>query len=152
MGDEKALRYNEGKLKWSLVDMKSLEPMVRVLMYGANKYAPHNWKRGLKLTEIYESNQRHWNALMSGEDNDPESGLSHIGHILCNAMFASHMLRHKPEFDDREVNSIVERLDKGLEGIMIPEMLNLSEEAKVQNRSCTCSAFSTVCTCKTEHW
>ena len=24
---------------------------------------------------------------MDGQENDPESGLPHIGHILCNAMF-----------------------------------------------------------------
>lgn len=36
---EKALRYNEGKPEWSLVHFKSLEPIVRVLMYGAHKYS-----------------------------------------------------------------------------------------------------------------
>ena len=30
---EKALRYNEGKPQWSLIDFDSLEPMVRVLEY-----------------------------------------------------------------------------------------------------------------------
>lgn len=34
-----ALRYNEDKLQWSLVDFKSLEPLVRVLEYGSNKYS-----------------------------------------------------------------------------------------------------------------
>ena len=34
---EKGQRFNEGKLKWSLVHFKSLEPMVRVLEYGCRK-------------------------------------------------------------------------------------------------------------------
>jgi hypothetical protein len=36
MGQEegRALRYNEGKLNWGLVDFKCLEPMVKVLEYS----------------------------------------------------------------------------------------------------------------------
>ena len=33
------LRYNQGKPQWSIVHWKSLEPMVRVLEYGAHKYS-----------------------------------------------------------------------------------------------------------------
>ena len=36
------LRYNTGKLKWSLVSWKALAPMVRVLMFGAEKYDVQN--------------------------------------------------------------------------------------------------------------
>lgn len=87
---QKALRYNQGKRKWSLVDFKSLEPMVEVLEFGANKYSPDNWKKGLDNKEMLESLARHLFALMNGEVNDPESGLPHIGHIQCNAMFYSY--------------------------------------------------------------
>lgn len=96
MSNEKALRYNSGKRRWSLVHYKSLDPMVRVLEYGAAKYTKdgisgdHNWKKGLPPLEILESMQRHLAALMDGETNDPESGLPHIGHIMCNAMFYSY--------------------------------------------------------------
>ena len=38
---------------------------------------------------------------MEGENDDPESKLSHLGHILCNAMFLSYMHMFKPEMDDR---------------------------------------------------
>lgn len=81
------LRFNQGKLRWSLVDFKSIEPLVQVLMFGAEKYDDHNWKKGLNQIEILESMQRHLVQLMSGEINDSESKLPHIGHILCNAMF-----------------------------------------------------------------
>src|SRR5690349_20922354 len=81
------LRFNEGKLRWSLVDYPSIEPMVRVLMFGAQKYDDHNWKKGLNKDQILESMQRHLAALMNGEMCDPESGLPHVGHIMCNAMF-----------------------------------------------------------------
>ncbi|MDK7375491.1 MULTISPECIES: dATP/dGTP diphosphohydrolase domain-containing protein [Weeksella] len=96
-----AVRYNGEKLRWSLVDFDALEDMVKVLEFGAKKYADNNWKKGLFTTEICESLIRHLTAYMRGEDIDPESGLPHTGHILCNAMFLSYMQRFKPDFDTR---------------------------------------------------
>lgn len=88
--NQKALRYNEGKPKWSLVHFKSLEPLVRVLMYGVKKYARDNWKKGLDRQEILDSMQRHLAALIDGQEIDPESQEHHIGHIMCNCMFYSY--------------------------------------------------------------
>jgi len=80
---KKALRYNEGKLKWSLVHYASITPLVLVLMFGAKKYAPHNWKNEMDLTEILESLQRHLTAIFDGELVDKESGQLHMGHVRC---------------------------------------------------------------------
>lgn len=87
---EKGDRFNEGKPKWSLVHYESLVPMIRVLEFGAKKYTPENWKKGLDLKEVLESMQRHLAALMDGEEFDSESGISHMGHIQCNAMFYNY--------------------------------------------------------------
>jgi hypothetical protein len=84
------VRFNSGKLRWSLVHFGSLEPMVRALEFGARKYDDHNWKKGLPPKEILESMQRHLAALIDGERLDPETGLPHIGHVQCNAMFYSY--------------------------------------------------------------
>jgi hypothetical protein len=46
-----------------------------------------NWKKGMPITQILDSMLRHIAALQSGEWLDPESGLPHIGHIQCNALF-----------------------------------------------------------------
>lgn len=91
---EHALRYNEGKPKWSLVHYKSLEPMIRVLEYGAFKYAPYNWQKPMPLEQILESMQRHLAALMDGELIDAESGISHMGHIQANAMFYNYHINN----------------------------------------------------------
>lgn len=96
-----ARRFNEGKRQWDLVDFKSLEPMVEVLEFGSKKYAAHEWQKGQNTILICNSLMRHLMAFMNGEDNDPESKLSHIGHIQCNAMFLNYMLREKKELDDR---------------------------------------------------
>lgn len=94
---KKADRFNSGKRKWSLVHYESLEPMVEVLEFGANKYSPNNWKKGLDKSEILESMQRHIAKLMDGERVDSESGISHMGHIMCNAMFYNYFDKHEQE-------------------------------------------------------
>jgi hypothetical protein len=99
--EEKALRFNKGKPRWSLVPQSALLPMVEVLEFGAQKYAAWNWTKGLSITEICESMKRHLDAFMEGEDNDKESGISHVGHIQCNALFLAWMLQHRPDMDDR---------------------------------------------------
>lgn len=97
-------RKNNGKPKWSLVPQSLLLPMVEVLEFGAKKYEPFNWKKGLSINEIGESLKRHLDAFMEGENNDLESGLSHIGHIQCNALFLTWMLENRPDLDDRYKN------------------------------------------------
>lgn len=90
LNEEKALRFNEGKPKWALVHYGSLIPMIKVLEFGALKYAPNNWKKPMPLDEILESMQRHLAALMDGEIYDKESGIHHMGHIQANAMFYNY--------------------------------------------------------------
>ena len=80
-------RHNAGKPRWSLVDFDALEPMVRVLEYGAQKYGDNNWKKGLKTQKYAKVSLRHIFAYLSGEDIDPESGLPQIGFIQSNAKF-----------------------------------------------------------------
>ena len=102
--DNIGARFNQGKLRWSLVSRKALEPLVKVLMFGAEKYEAHNWKKGLKYTEVCESLQRHMDAFMDGENNDKESKLLHVGHIMCNAMFLSYMYLFRKDMDDRYID------------------------------------------------
>jgi hypothetical protein len=102
--NEKGLRYNKNKLKWSLVHFKSLEPMVQVLQFGAKKYKPWNWSKGLYWSEIIDSIIRHLTAFKEGEDIDKESKLPHIGHLLANLMFLSYMYQFRKDLDDRFKN------------------------------------------------
>jgi len=44
---------------------------------------------------------RHIFDFLKGNNNDLESGISHIGHIMANAMFLQYMLNNKKEFDNR---------------------------------------------------
>jgi len=99
-----AMRFNTGKPQWSLVDMTCFEDMVRVLEFGAKKYTPGNWKKGLPIMSQYDSLARHMVAFMNGENTDPETGLSHLAHAQCNLMFMMHTMKHHSNLDNREMN------------------------------------------------
>lgn len=56
-----------------------------VFTYGANKYAAWNWAKGMFWSIPIACALRHADALwLREEENDAESTLPHIGHILCN--------------------------------------------------------------------
>jgi len=102
-----AVKHDSGKPDWSLVPFESLEGMVKVLEFGAQKYAGWNWTTngGFSYTRVLRSCLRHIFAYMRGEDLDPESGLSHIHHAMCNLLFISHYIGNKEKYnkDDRQV-------------------------------------------------
>jgi hypothetical protein len=79
-----------GKLRYSLLP-PSIWQVIRVLEYGARKYAPDNWKKVPDAeTRYFDALHRHLAAWRAGEVNDEESGLPHIAHVACNALFLLH--------------------------------------------------------------
>jgi hypothetical protein len=53
---------------------------------GAEKYGAFNWRRnGVNATTYIAAMLRHLNAYRDGEDMDPESGVSHLGHAIASA-------------------------------------------------------------------
>jgi hypothetical protein len=90
MEEQLGSRYNTGKPKYSLLNLDAFDVCVQVLEFGAVKYDRNNWMKGLKKSEVIDSLMRHLAAILRGEELDPESGLSHVGHLQCNAMFLGH--------------------------------------------------------------
>lgn len=93
----KAIKYDQGKADWSLMPFEALEGVVKVLEFGAQKYSRDNWKvgGGLTVTRVLNSCLRHVFAYVRGEKLDPESGLSHIDHAMCNLIFAAYYIMNK---------------------------------------------------------
>lgn len=95
------LKADDGKSRIDLIDSEWLEGVGHVLRFGANKYAAHNWRGGIHVSRLIAGIYRHLGAINRGEDIDPESGMSHIYHLSCGAMFLSWMLKHRSDLDDR---------------------------------------------------
>lgn len=73
----------------------------RVFEYGAKKYAANNWLKGMDWTVPLSCAVRHLLAIEKGEIIDPESGLTHRGHFLCNVAMLMTYKDVYPEGDDR---------------------------------------------------
>ncbi len=96
-----ALRYDGDKLQFNLIPPGPLAEVARVFMAGAKKYSAHNWRKGMAYSRVLDSMMRHIHAFREGQDNDPETGLPHMAHVVCNAMFLLEYAKTHPECDDR---------------------------------------------------
>jgi len=99
--DSGANRKDTGKPRMDLLDPIALEGIAAVLAMGARKYAEHNWRKGMSWGQCLASLLRHTFKFMNGEDLDEESGLPHVDHIACNAMFLCRYFRSNKALDDR---------------------------------------------------
>ena len=89
-GKGEGMRFNEGKLRYDLVEPRAFRDFVEVLTDGANKYHDRNWENGFSWTSVIASLKRHIAAVEQGEDYDQESGRLHIAHAACNIHFTAH--------------------------------------------------------------
>jgi hypothetical protein len=83
----------------------------QVMMLGARKYGPFNWRDNSVAASVYiDAALRHIMAWNAGQDNDPESGVSHLGHvracmgILIDAMETGNLI------DDRPKDEVITRM------------------------------------------
>ena len=91
------VKYDKDKPKWNLLPWDELEDVVKVLTFGAKKYAPDNWKFVDDANNRYmDATMRHLVAHQQGEQRDAESGESHIAHAICCLLF---MLWHDKNDD-----------------------------------------------------
>lgn len=76
------------KLRWDLLPIQEIEEIVKILTFGANKYADNNWQIVPNAKErYYAALMRHIVAYRKGEGIDSESGVSHLAHAMCNMIF-----------------------------------------------------------------
>lgn len=94
-------RYNNEKPDYSLIPLVTMVDEARVWMYGKRKYAAWNWAKGMPWSVPYASLLRHLAAWQRGEENDPESGLPHLAHAMCNLRMLTLYAMTYPEGDDR---------------------------------------------------
>lgn len=93
-------KFDQGKLRWSLLPLQSMREVVRALMFGANKYGDHNWKLLLQQDpkareRYYDALERHITDWWDGAEYDDESGLHHLAHAGCCVLFLLWWEREK---------------------------------------------------------
>ena len=93
--------FDDDKLRIELVPPELIYAVAHVLTYGARKYAPNNWLGGMDWSRLMGSVERHYYAWKTGEDVDPESGLSHLAHAATDLAFLITYAKRELGNDDR---------------------------------------------------
>lgn len=82
------LKFDGGKPDYTLVPWPAMEEVVKVLGFGAQKYDRDNWRKVDNAKQRYQAAAfRHMAAYASGQQKDPETGLSHMAHVGCCVLF-----------------------------------------------------------------
>lgn len=79
----------------------------QVFDYGRRKYAAWNWAKGMAWSVPIACAARHLLAIIRGEHTDPESGLSHRGHVFCNIVMLGTYMGTFTEGDDRPAKGML---------------------------------------------
>lgn len=80
---KQGIKHDQNKLRYDLINPVAQEEFVKVLTYGANKYAARNWEKGIDRDRLLAAAYRHISSYQKGEIKDPESSLLHIAHAIC---------------------------------------------------------------------
>lgn len=82
------IKYDTDKRDFTLLPWDSIEQIVQVLEFGAQKYSRDNWRYVEDAKHRYtKAALRHMIAYTKGEIDDPESGMPHLAHLGCCLLF-----------------------------------------------------------------
>ncbi len=81
------VKLDTNKDPWHLAPFDAITAIVKVLAFGAKKYAPRNWEKGMDWSRLYSALMRHLVAWWSGEKADSDTGYSHLWHAGCCILF-----------------------------------------------------------------
>jgi hypothetical protein len=105
---ELGAKLDAGKNRLGMVLMQfraALEAAGEVGTLGAAKYTDEGWKHVPNGKERYlDAMFRHLFSYYNGEENDPESGKSHMGHFAWNALAVASLHLNGDEEDELAPN------------------------------------------------
>lgn len=84
------IKHDSGKRRLSLIEPLFIQTLGDVITFGAEKYAPNNWRLCEDTSRYKDALLRHIYAYLSGEFTDPETGIEHLAHAACNLMFLQY--------------------------------------------------------------
>lgn len=101
------MKWSQGKIMYDLVPVIALKRLAEVFTYGAKKYKPRNYLECEDPQEFVNALFRHLEAYREGELNDPESGLPHLGHLMCCASILLDIEDHKTKNPQKTLKGII---------------------------------------------
>jgi len=84
------IKLDSGKRRLSLIEPQFINTLGDVITFGAEKYAPENWRLCEDTSRYKDALLRHIYAYLSGEQKDQETGIDHLAHAACNLMFLQY--------------------------------------------------------------
>jgi dATP/dGTP diphosphohydrolase, N-terminal len=94
-------KYDTGKPRLDLVPPELILAVGMIMGYGAEKYAEHNWWKGMDHGRLLAAALRHLMAHELGEDYDSESGMLHLAHAATNIAFLIAFVLNGKGHDNR---------------------------------------------------
>lgn len=92
----------DGKTPLEFLRMDGVAEMCEVFGFGAKKYGRDNYLLGHEQTRLLAAAMRHILLYQAGEDLDPESGSTHIGHAQCCLAMLQSQKAVGTSIDDRK--------------------------------------------------
>ncbi len=89
------------KIRYDLIPPELLDGVAEILTFGAKKYDDRNWEKGMDWHRPFRALMNHMWAWWRGQDNDPETGKSHLWHAACNIAFLMAYEQRNVGKDDR---------------------------------------------------
>ena len=123
-----AMRESIGtKINTVLVPFELITCAAVGLNYGEEKYGARNWEKGLNMSDLLNSVDRHNRAIMAGAYYDEDSGLPH--HMLLAssvAMLAASIERGIAAFDipppaEMSIDTAAKRAQNYLDQRVLPQ-------------------------------
>ena len=93
-------KADAGKDRWDLLPMNQIQKVVKVLTDGAEKYGDNGWRK-VEPERFFAAMMRHIYSWRYEQKKDKESGMNHMIHVICNAIFlAENDEKLKEAFSD----------------------------------------------------
>lgn len=96
VGKNGGVKDDRQKIRWELLPFDVIEQVAIIMTHGAEKYEDDNWKK-VEPARFVGALMRHLCSHLKGEIYDKESGLLHLSHMCCNAVFLVWQQLHSVE-------------------------------------------------------
>ena len=100
--DGVAARSPLQKVRFDLLPVAPLVQVARVFTFGAYHYGDRNWEAGFSWSRCLGAIWRHLTKWCLGQDNDEESGINHLAHVVANCLFLLEYAMTGKGTDDRK--------------------------------------------------